>query len=252
MYFAGNAVFTSIVSAISGSLIYEAIKNLFISKAAGGIVWATSEIIDGVVVQAIDVAAGKFGVASNQVFNLGTLLVPFIVSICCILGALLARRMPRDYTPELVGKELKELNPEIDLSLIEKDPSYHVKEEKGEILFVQIGLSIISGFIFGFIWTAYLFKSVKEFIGGFKNKLAWALSAFVPFASIFFLLKAHKGLKTEANTQGVKLIGNEIIFVILGVLFPILPINIVALALMQKNINKLYEKENTQTETVTA
>jgi Na+/melibiose symporter-like transporter len=42
MYFAGNAVTTSIVGAISGSLVYEYIKNLFISKEASGIVWAQS------------------------------------------------------------------------------------------------------------------------------------------------------------------------------------------------------------------
>ena len=34
MYFAGNAVTTSIVGAISGSLVYEYIKNLFISKTS--------------------------------------------------------------------------------------------------------------------------------------------------------------------------------------------------------------------------
>ena len=242
MYFAGNAVCTSIVSAISGSLIYELIKNLFISKNAGGVVWAVAEKSGEQVISAIDVAAQQFGVPSSQVFNLGTLLVPFIVAGCCILGAILARKMPRDYTPELVGKELKELDPTIDLSEIEAVKE-HQKEEKSEILFVQIGLSILSGFIFGFIWTAFLFKSIKEFIGK-KAVLSWLVCCFVPFAGIFYSIARAKQLKKYAQEQGVEVSSHIALHVIFGLVLPILPVNIVSLALLQNTVNKIYNSQS--------
>lgn len=243
MYFAANAVCTSIVSAISGSLIYETIKNLFISKGASGVIWATGQVVDGTVISAVDSAAAQFGVETAQVFNLGTLLVPFIVAACCILGAILAQKMPKDYTPERVARQLKELDPSLDISAIEQDPSYHAKEEKGEIIFVQIGLSVLSGFIFGFIWMAYLFKSVKEFIGSFKNRLAWVLCAFVPFASLYYVLKLRRELAAQAEEAGVKFVGSKFVFILLGVLFPVLPVNVIGLALMQKNLNNLYANQ---------
>ena len=246
MYFAGNAVCTSIVSAISSSLIYESIKNLFICKGVWGVQWATSEIVNGVTVNAKDIAAAAFGADPSNVFNLGTLLVPFIVAACCILGAVLARKMPKDYTPERVGKELKELDPSVDLSVIETDERYHEKEEKGEIIFVQIGLSVLSGFIFGFIWLAFLFKSIGELAGKkLKSWIWWLGSCFVPFFSIFTVIKMTNKLSLVAEEKGVAFSKSALIIpsVILTMFFPVLPINVVALALMQRSVNKLYAAE---------
>jgi hypothetical protein len=233
MYFAGNAVFSSIVGAISGSLIYESIKMLFFSTSGGGIVWAES----------FEAAATKFGVDQSTVFNLGTTLVPFIVAFVCILGVILAFRMPKDYTPEAVAKELKELDPSLDISVIEKDPSYHVKEEKGEILFVQIGLWVLSGCLFGFIWLAFLFKSVKAFGAKFSSILAWICSSVIPFASIPFVIKTYGALEAKAKETGAKMVGNKIVAIILAVIIPVLPMNIFLLALTQRNINAIYAKE---------
>ena len=69
---------------------------LFISKEVSGIVWATDATN----------AALKLGVDASTVYNFGTLLVPFIVSIMCIIGFILAYRMPKNYSPKLVAKEL--------------------------------------------------------------------------------------------------------------------------------------------------
>jgi hypothetical protein len=241
MYFAGNAVCTSIVSAISGSLIYETIKNLFICKGQWGVQWATGK-------DALINAAAAFGADPSKVFNLGTLLVPFIVAGCCILGAVLAKKMPKDYTPERVGKELKELDPSVDLSVIETDERYHTKEEKGEIIFVQLGLSILSGFIFGFIWLAFLLKSIGELAGKkLKSWLWWLGSCFVPFFSIFTIVKMTKKLCLIAKEKGVAIskAGIMIPSIVCAFLFPVLPINIIALALLQKTVNKLYAAEET-------
>ena len=241
MYFAANAVATSIVGAFSGSIVYEYIKMLFFSTEASGIVWA-EDFAD---------AALQFGVAESSVFSVGATLVPFIVCLACLIGFVLAFKMPKDYTPELVAKEFKKLDPSLDVSSVSKEGN-KVQEEKGEILFVQIGLSVLSGFLFGFIWVAFLFKSLKEWIKDYKNTVAWALSCFLPFASVFFTLKAFKALQKRASETGVKLVGNKALFVVLGILFPILPVNLGTLSVLQHNVNKLYlaETSNTNEEAV--
>ena len=228
MYFAANAVTTSIVGAISGSLVYENIKMLFISKGASGVVYATNATE----------AAAKFGVSTSNVFNLGTLLVPFIVCFVCIVGILLAFRMPKDFTPELVAKELKKMNPDLDISNIQEDVD---ENGKGEFLPVMIGLSVLSGFIFGFIWTAYLFKSVRQQNSSFKAKLFWLLSCIIPFGGVFSTLKVYDALKAEADRKNIKLCGNKAVLAISSVILPILPVNMIALSILQKNVNKLLE-----------
>lgn len=229
MYFAANAVTTSIVGAISGSLVYEYIKNLFISKEASGVVWA----------QSAEGAAAEFGFGTDisSVFNLGNLLVPFIVCASCLGGFFLAFKMPKDYTPDVLAREFKSMDPSLDISEFE---NAEVKQEKKEVIFVQIGLSILSGFIFGFIWLAFVLKSAKELAGTKKRLLLWALSCFIPFAQIFALLKLRKDILSAAEKKGVDMKISRATIVISSILLPIAPMNIVALAVLQSKINKLY------------
>lgn len=234
MYFAAQAVTTSIAGALASSLVYENIKQLFISKAAGGVIWAES----------MEEAATKFGVDISQVFNLGTLLVPIFVCVFCVFGFILAFRMPKDYTPSLVAKELKRFNPDLDISSVaemEKNES----EEKGEIIFVQIALAILSLFIFGFIWLGFLLNSILTQTGSGKGKAIgrYFLAAFVPFTAIFVFIKAQKELEAQAAKKGITLKNFNILYIIFGILFPIAPLNIVALAVLQHNINKLLNAE---------
>ena len=229
MYFAANAVVTSIVGAISGSLIYELVKMLFVAKD-GGIVWAEN----------FESASQILGVATSEVFNFGTLIVPFIVALFCILGAILASRMPKDYTPNLVAKELKKLDPSLDITAIEKG-EYDVKEEKGEILFVQIGLSILSGFIFGFIWTGFLLKSVKEITGKkMCSPLLWAISCIVPMGGAFTSIYLANVLAKHSKNTDKSFKKLTVLLAILGIIFPILPVNVIALAILQNRVNVLY------------
>lgn len=234
MYFAANAVVTSIVGAVSGSLVYEYIKNLFISKDASGIVWSQN---------AVD-AANQFGLGGDitKVYNLGNLMVPFVVCITCVLGFIIAFKMPKDYTPKVLAEEFKKFDPSLDISGIEDEMAE--KTEKGEITFVQIALSILSGFIFGFIWLAFLFRAIKKDISGKGNTLVrWLLSALVPFAGIFITLKLRKELLSVAADKGVKLTLPAWLLVCVSVIFPILPINLVALSLIQHAVNKIYAAE---------
>ena len=234
MYFAANAVVTSIVGAISGSLIYELIKMLFINKKTGLIVWAEN----------FDAAASAFGADVSQVFNFGTLLVPIIVAIFCLLGTFLARKMPKDYTPLLVGKELKKQYPDLDISSVEQDEKLN-KEEKGETIFVQLGLSVLSGFIFGFIWTAFLFKSIKAFANKkVVTPLWWALSCLIPFASVYFSIKAENVICEKANSLGGNKKSCKIALIMLGILFPLLPLNVIGLAILQGRVNGVYALED--------
>ena len=233
MYFAAQAVTTSIVGAIASGLVYENIKQLFISKAASGVVWAEN----------IEKAAEKFGgVDVSQVFNLGTLLVPVIVCVFCIVGFVLAFRMPKDYTPALVAKELKRFNPDLDISSIEQ---LDVQQEKGEIIFVQVGLSVLSGFIFGFVWLGFLLESTRKLLAKARGSVAWKylLSALVPFASIYVFLNEEKALEAKAEELGVKLTKGKIFHIIFGILFPLAPLNVGSLAILQHNVNKILNAE---------
>jgi hypothetical protein len=159
-----------------------------------------------------------------------------------VLGFIIAFKMPKDYTPKVLAEEFKKFDPSLDISGIEDEMAE--KTEKGEIIFVQIALSILSGFIFGFIWLAFLFRTIKKDISGKGNTLVrWLLSALVPFAGIFITLKLRKELLSVAADKGVKLTLPAWLLVCVSVIFPILPINLVALSLIQHAVNKIYAAE---------
>ena len=242
MYFAGNAVATSVVGAVSGSLIYEYIKNLFITKEKSGVVFATSSA--DAYKSFWNITDTSYAVTAEQassVFNLGNLLVPIIVSITCIIGFFLAFRLPKDFTPVILAKELKRLDPSIDISGIEQE---EVKPEKSEIIFVQLGLSVLSGFIFGFVWCAFLMRSVKEIVGRFKTLPMYLLSVLIPFASIPVALKMREAILEVAEKRGVDVKISKLPIILLSLLFPLLPINIITLAILQRGVNKIYDSEN--------
>ena len=234
MYFAANAVATSIVGAVSGSIVYEYIKMLFFSTEKGGIVWAED----------FNAAAAEMGVARENVFSVGATLVPFIVALFCILGFLLCFRMPKDFSPLLVARELKKTDPTLDISEIEAEALTEPQEDKKEIIFVQIGLWVLSGSIFGFIWTGFLLKRLREITNTSKGKnaLRWIACSLIPFVSVFMLCKLHKELGKKLGEYGnsKKYKRNKILYIISGIILPLLPLNFIALAVMQKNINKLY------------
>ena len=245
MYFAGNAVATSIVGAISGTLIYEYIKTLFISKDFSGIVVATSpaeaylKFIDFEGVASAEMLKEIEAKAASSIFNLGNLLVPFIVSITCILGFFLAYKLPKNFTPKVIAEELKRNDPSLDISsAIEADEE---KEEKSEILFVQIGLWVLSGSIFGFIWSAFLMKAIKAVSSKFNAALFWIASALIPFASVYALIKMRKAILDAAKESGMDMKISMPLLLAFAVIFPILPVNFVSLAILQHKMNKLNE-----------
>ena len=170
------------------------------------------------------------------------LLVPFIVAVTCIVGFFLAFLLPRDFTPTELAKDFKRADPSLDISGIEDEEA---APERGEIIFVQIGLSVLSGFIFGFIWQGFLLRSVRELVPNMRTLGRYLLSALVPFAAIFVLLDAREKLLAAAEARGVALKINAAALVISGIVLPILPVNVVALAVLQSAVNKLYRAEDT-------
>lgn len=242
MYFAAQALTTSVIGAIASSLVYENIKMLFISKAKGGVVWAepsTTLAPDGTLIEitAGENAAKLLGVSADTVFNLGTLLVPIIVSIMCILGFFACFKMPKDFTPECIAKEFKRQNPDLDISQItleEVDPS-----RDKEVTFMNCAYWLLSGSIFGFIWSAFQFKSLKN-----NNKdalvcgsalLTWALCSFVPFFTIYEISRIYKSIKNNNPDAKLSSFKWHIIF---GIILPIYPVNVVSIAMLQQDLNR--------------
>ncbi len=243
MYFAGNAVTTSIVGAISGNLVYEYIKNIFIAKGKG-LVWAEAEGSLSASEVAYRHFFGNTGTeteVASSVFNFGNLLVPFIVMITCLAGFFIAKKMPKNFTPGTLAKEFKAMDPTLDISMIEED---EVKEERSEIIFVQIGLSVLSGFIFGFIWSGLLMKSIKKMKKAFKWIPAFFLSCIVPFVQIIFLLKMRKTILDIAKEKGADIKISSAILVLPALIFPVLFTNVISLAILQRGMNRIYEHED--------
>ena len=239
MYFAGNAVATSIVGAVSGSLVYEYIKNIFFARGKG-LVWAEADGALSAAESAYKLLFGAEGTGeqvASSVFNFGNLLVPFIVSVTCIAGFFLAFRLPKDFTSSVLAEEFAVLDPSVDIGLVAKEEE---KTERQEIIFVQIGLSILSGFIFGFIWCGLLLKSIKEFKPKFKAAVPYILSAFIPFASLYFSLKFRRAILEEAEKLGASVSVSRAWLIVTSLIFPILPLNVVGLAILQNGVNKLY------------
>lgn len=223
MYFAAQAVLTSIVGAIASSLVYENIKMLFISKDASGIVWAENA----------NLAASKFNVSIESVFNLGTLLVPIIVSIACLVGFILAFKMPKDYTPRLVAKSLG-----LENEYLAKKDEFIDKAEKEieeESLIVNIALWVLSGSIFSIIWRYGILKTTKVFKSKATFLINWLLSVLIfPYSGIL-CFKAENKIIQLAKKRNVEIKNCRIIALIFG----LFGLGIISYIILQTQLNKI-------------
>ena len=84
-----------------------------------------------------------------------------------------------------------------------------------------------------------MFRSLRGVVKAKLGALEYILACFVPFGSIYTTLKLYNTLKETADENGVKLTGSKALFVVLGVIFPILSVNVITLSLMQHNVNKV-------------
>ncbi len=228
MYFAAQAVMTTIVGAIASSLVYENIKMLFISKDASGVVWAENATE----------AAIKLGVLENSVFNLGTLLVPIIVCIACVVGFIVAFKMPKNYSPRLVAKSLG-----LEKEYEERKDEFQDTEDKEieeESFIVNIALWVLSGSIFSIIWRWGILKTAKVF----KNKLSliinWLISVFIfPYSGVL-CFKAEKKIVELAKERDVNVKDCSIIALIFG----LIGLGIISYIILQNQLNKIAKTYN--------
>ena len=58
------------------------------------------------ITDAREIAASQLGLQVTEVYNLGTLMVPIVVSVFCVLGFILAFRMCKNYSPREVAIDL--------------------------------------------------------------------------------------------------------------------------------------------------
>ena len=71
------------MAAISTGLVYEQLKNIVAPK-----------VIDGVAV-------------AGEEWKIGASLIPVIVSAACVFGMIMARKIPKSYTEEVVAEEMQ-------------------------------------------------------------------------------------------------------------------------------------------------
>lgn len=82
MYFAVQSLSTSIVAAISTGLVYEYVKN-----------FTSPKIIDGIAI-------------AGEEWKIGVSIVPFVVTVMCLIGVFACKKMPTYYNEAVVQKSL--------------------------------------------------------------------------------------------------------------------------------------------------
>jgi len=225
MYFAAQAVTTSVVGAIAGGVVYENIKMLFIDKPSGTVVTALNHAE----------AASAIGVPVEQIHNLGTLIVPIVVSIMCIVGLIVSFKLPKDFSSAVVAKEFKKFNPDIDISNVKDE-----KLEDKDYAMVNVALWLLSMGIFGFIWTAFAISKMNKITGRKHTALKWILCTVIPFGGAVYMMRMYKHLSKEAEAKNIKL-HSKAFYVISGILLPIMPMNPIGLSLMTADTGKFVD-----------
>ncbi len=235
MYFAAQAVTSSIVGAAASGLVYENIKMLFIAKGQTGIQIATTGIM------AREEAAILFGVGKEMVFNLGTLLVPVIVSVFCLIGYILTFLMPKNYTPKELAKRLGlEKEYENNKDLFDEEESENKVEE--ETLIVNIALWILSGTIFGIIWRYGIIKNINKFKYKKIHLLHWVVSTLVFPYSAYTSYVCAKAIKEKCDKEGIKCANNAIIYAILA----FVGLEIISQSILQHKLNLISKKTKSE------
>lgn len=226
MYFAAQALTTCVVGAIASGGVYEYIKLLFIDKATNNVVVAEN----------IEQAAEKMGASADTVFNLGILIIPFVVSAMCIVGFFVAFKMPKDFKAELVAEELKKNDPDVDLSKAAEDDAPTDKDS----VVINTSLWVLSGSIFGFIWNWIILSKANRLTNGKHVFLKYLLCTVVPFFGAYYLFTLRKSLQPVADEKHIKLHA-PIIYLISGIILPIVSVNFLGLALLTSDTEKLVD-----------
>ena len=233
MYFAVQAFTTSVVGAIASYGIYEIIKNFFFSTKAGGLVYAEATAEK----KAYVIAAEKFGVAENAVFNLGTTLVPIVVCVFCIIGFIVSFRMLKNYSPKEVayGLGLGE-EYEANKKLFPEEKKFAFESSS---LIVLNALWVLTGSIMGWIWEYQMVDEVNTF--GKKISKWWIIPCVcIPPFQAFIVYRLNKEVEKKCDELGIKYQKNGI----LAIICSFICLSCIGLSLVQHKLNKIANELN--------
>ena len=160
----------------------------------------------------------------------------------CIIGFILAYRMPKNYSPKLVAKELgleKEYETKKHLFA---DAEENEDKIESESLIVNIALWILSGTIFSIIWKYSILNNTKTFKINGKIVINWLISVFVfPYTGIL-CYKSEKKIIEIAKERNVSIKDLSIVSLVCG----LIGLGIVSYIIEQSQLNKISKtyKEN--------
>ena len=104
---------------------------------------------------------------------------------------------------------------------------------------MQVGLTVLSGFLFGFIWTGLLLGSLRRLTGKLKTLPWWLISCLIPFGQIITIVKLRRLILDKASETGKQIKLPLLPLILLSCVFFLLPLNIVTLAILQSAVNTL-------------
>ena len=261
MYFAIQALATSIVGAIASSLVYMYIKQWVVGY--GDLVF--------------DIARNDY-VYANQ-WKAGVSLVPLIVSLACIIGFFCCFFMPKNYTAKTTYMDIKESAErrikkleakkaaEQDSEKLAKidadiascqaildykfDEAHSIGNEEDRILeknslFANVALWVLTGGIFGLVSVLLDFKKFKtsgvKLSGG--TKAIATIACFVPFLGILADYKFKQAFEKLEKEHKLDLGVNR--FVPSMIIFACIPVpfmmNVYSLAIRTDMFNKISDK----------
>lgn len=228
MYFAVQALSTSIVGALSSSLLWENIKGLYFSDIVGGIIQASSWA------DAIE----QFGVDKYHVFSLGVTLVPFIVALFLLIGFGLTFLMPKNYSHEFVGCQI--------ISKQEYDKVANTLPQPIKYPFVASSLIaydalwVLSLTIFSWIWYAGIIDASNTFAQKKFSKWWILLSVILPPFGAYICYQINKEVYAKCIQLGIKTKKYNALILIFGILC----LSCVGLSLIQHKLNKIAGIQN--------
>lgn len=229
MYFAGQAVTTSIVGAISGSLVYEYIKHLFFSPGINKIVFANDSTE----------ALTKLGLTNIElVYNFGNTIVPFIVCLFCIIGFIFAFKMLKNYSPKEVAYALN-LKEEFEKNKHKFDIEIEYPFEDESVI-ANSALWVLTGSIFGYIWEWNVIRVVEKLTNKKINKLLYIICFLLP--PLFAVLN-HK-LNKELNNIIKDMNIDKKELTVLSTVSSAICLNVISLSIMQDKINAIAKINN--------
>ena len=186
-----------------------------------------------------EAAAAYFGMPVGEVFCLGTMLVPIIVSICCLAGFFLANGLCKNYEPHEIAADLGML----DIYEQKKDlfPPVEIKESKKESVALNCALWVLTGSIFSVVWRYNIIKRANDYRENKIKLYHWIISVFVfPYSGVL-MYQTAKDVVAQCEAKGIKC---SKALPVLSLVFGLLGLGLVPYIIQTIKLNKLENLES--------